>query len=387
MMKLKLLLFFAFFSGFANAQILSKSIILKDADTNLPVFEATVQIMRTKQILLSNTDGLVTFTLKSASNIQITSASYVSVTIKSATLKDLVTTIYLKSSVNELEEFVFSKQHPQKILKNLVDNSKNKLTTPARLKVYSREFFKQNDAYSYYNDGLMNFQIYDKSKKFDTNILVEQNRGYGLINDEMSDELLGYNLNDIMENYYNFKYLNPVIDPAAKKKYDYLIKVYAANKDYYIMTIKPKDENKELLDDYTIIYDSNLKMIIEATTEVSPRTLSKMIDKIYVGAKNVFKSMFKNIYRFDNVNYYLVSSREEIGFNKVGKANVQKIEVRNYMVTTNFSHQNYSFKASDVYKDKSLFNKKNTILSQYWIDCGLTATKEEQDIINEIDDK
>ena len=295
MMKLKLLLFFAFFSGFANAQILSKSIILKDADTNLPVFEATVQIMRTKQILLSNTDGLVTFTLKSASNIQITSASYVSVTIKSATLKDLVTTIYLKSSVNELEEFVFSKQHPQKILKNLVDNSKNKLTTPARLKVYSREFFKQNDAYSYYNDGLMNFQIYDKSKKFDTNILVEQNRGYGLINDEMSDELLGYNLNDIMENYYNFKYLNPVIDPAAKKKYDYLIKVYAANKDYYIMTIKPKDENKELLDDYTIIYDSNLKMIIEATTEVSPRTLSKMIDKIYVGAKNVFKSMFKNI--------------------------------------------------------------------------------------------
>ena len=387
MMKLKLLLFFALFSGFANAQILSKSIILKDADTNLPVFEATVQIMRTKQILLSNTDGLVTFTLKSASNIQITSASYISVTIKSATLKDLVTTIYLKSSVNELEEFVFSKQHPQKILKNLVDNSKNKLTTPARLKVYSREFFKQNDAYSYYNDGLMNFQIYDKSKKFDTNILVEQNRGYGLINDEMSDELLGYNLNDIMENYYNFKYLNPVIDPAAKKKYDYLIKVYAANKDYYIMTIKPKDENKELLDDYTIIYDSNLKMIIEATTEVSPRTLSKMIDKINVGAKNVFKSMFKNIYRFDNVNYYLVSSREEIGFNKVGKTNVQKIEVRNYMVTTNFSNQNYSFKASDVYKDKSLFNKKNTILSQYWIDCGLTATKEEQDIINEIDDK
>ena len=387
MMKLKLLLFFALFSGFANAQILSKSIILKDADTNLPVFEATVQIMRTKQILLSNADGLVTFTLKSASNIQITSASYVSVTIKSATLKDLVTTIYLKSSVNELEEFVFSKQHPQKILKNLVDNSKNKLTTPARLKVYSREFFKQNDAYSYYNDGLMNFQIYDKSKKFDTNILVEQNRGYGLINDEMSDELLGYNLNDIMENYYNFKYLNPVIDPAAKKKYDYLIKVYAANKDYYIMTIKPKDENKELLDDYTIIYDSNLKMIIEATTEVSPRTLSKMVDKINVGAKNVFKSMFKNIYRFDNVNYYLVSSREEIGFNKVGKTNVQKIEVRNYMVTTNFSNQNYSFKASDVYKDKSLFNKKNTILSQYWIDCGLTATKEEQDIINEIDDK
>ena len=261
---------------FANvqAQNIIKSLILKDAETNLPIYEATVQILRTKQILLSNADGVVNFSLKSASSILITHSAYISVTIRSINLKEVATTIYLKSNVNELEEFVFSKQHPQKILKNLVDNSKNKLTTPARLKVYAREFFKQNDAYSYYNDGLINFQIYDKSKKFNTNILVEQNRGYGLINDEMSDELLGYNLNNIMENYYNFKYLNPALEPKARNKYDFLIKVYTANKDYYIMSIVPKDDNKELLDDYNIIYDSKLKIIIEASTEVSPRTLS-----------------------------------------------------------------------------------------------------------------
>jgi hypothetical protein len=386
-MKRILLLLFFIFSINTYSQNLLKSLILKDAETNLPISEATVQILRTKQILLSNVDGVVNFTLKSATSIQITHSAYISVTIRSINLKDVATTIYLKSNVNELEEFVFSKQHPQKILKNLVENSKNKLTTPARLKIYAREFFKQNDAYSYYNDGLMNFQIFDKSKKFDTNILVEQNRGYGLINDEMSNELLGYNLNNIMENYYNFKYLNPALDPKARKEYDFLIKVYSANKDYYIMIITPKDENKELLDDYSIIYDNKLKMIIEASTEVSPRTLSKVEEKTNIGAKNVFKSLFKTIYRFDNTNYYLVSSREEIGFNKIEKASTQKIEVRNYMVTTNFSNQNFSFKPSDVFKDKTLFNKKNTILNSYWNDSGLTATKEEQDIINEIDDK
>ena len=386
MKKLLLFCFLILFAG-ANAQNIIRSLILKDAETNLPIYEATVQILRTKQILLSNADGVVNFSLKSASSILITHSAYISVTIRSINLKEVATTIYLKSNVNELEEFVFSKQHPQKILKNLVDNSKNKLTTPARLKVYAREFFKQNDAYSYYNDGLINFQIYDKSKKFDTNILVEQNRGYGLINDEMSDELLGYNLNNIMENYYNFKYLNPALEPKARNNYDFLIKVYSANKEYYIMTITPKDGNKELLDDYSIIYDSKLKIIIEASTEVSPRTLSKIVEKTGVGAKNVFKSLFKTIYRFDNTNYYLVSSREEIGFNKIEKASTQKIEVRNYLVTNNFSTQNYSFKASDVFKDKTLFNKKNTILNSYWNDSGLTATREEQEIINEIDDK
>ena len=386
MKRLLLLLFFIILIN-TYCQTLLKSIILKDVDTNLPINEATVQILRTKQILLSNVDGIVNFTLKSASSIQITHSAYISVTIRSINLKEVATTIYLKSNVNELEEFVFSKQHPQKILKNLVENSKNKLTTPARLKIYAREFFKQNDAYSYYNDGLMNFQIYDKSKKFDTNILVEQNRGYGLINDEMSSELLGYNLNNIMENYYNFKYLNPALDPKARNKYDFLIKVYSANKDFYIMTIIPKDENKELLDDFSVIYDTKLKIIIEASTEVSPRTLSKVLEKTNVGDKNVFKSMFKTIYRFDNVNYYLISSREEIGFNKIGKSDTQKIEVRNYLVTNNFSNQNYSFKPSDVFKDKTLFNKKNTILNSYWNDSGLTATREEQEIINEIDDK
>ena len=62
---------------------------------------------------------------------------------------------------------------------------------------------------------------------------------------------------------YNFKYLNPALEPKARNNYDFLIKVYSANKEYYIMTITPKDGNKELLDDYSIIYDSKLKIIIE----------------------------------------------------------------------------------------------------------------------------
>jgi len=212
-------------------------------------------VLKTKQNVLSNSEGVVTFMLNGISNIQITHTSYQSVTLRSNTLKDKVNVVFLKSNMNNLDEIIITKQHPQKILKKVVENSIEKLTAPARLKVYAREFFKLNGTYSYYNDGLLNFQISGKGKDFKTDILVEQNRSYSLLETNVSNYLLGYNLNDIMENYYSFKYLGPILEPTAKKKYDFLIKSYNANSDYYIMLVTPLDEAKGLLDDFTIIYD------------------------------------------------------------------------------------------------------------------------------------
>lgn len=85
------------------------------------------------------------------------------------------------------------------------------------MKVYTREFFKMDGNYTYYNDGLMNFQLFGKDKNFKSNILVEQNRAFGLVYDQINSDVLGYNLNDIMENYYNFKYINPITDISGKR--------------------------------------------------------------------------------------------------------------------------------------------------------------------------
>ncbi len=368
------------------SQGIEKSILLKDAITDQPIEDATVFVTKTKQTLLSNADGKVTFELKGGSNIQISHTSYITSIVRSALLKEKVTTVYLKSNITDLDELVFTKQHPQKILKNLIENSKNKLTAPGRLKIYSREFFKLNGAYSYYTDGLLNFQIFGKSRKFDTNILVEQNRSYGLLDEEVKADLLGYNLNNIMENYYNFKYLNRVLDPKSKTDFDYLIKVYSKNRDYNIMSIVPAENSKGLLDAFSIIYDTEKKLIIEVSADLSPSAMAKVEDKVAVGSKNVFKSEFKTIYRVEDSQYYLLSSKEEVGFEKVEKKGTKKIEVRNYLVTTNFSTQNYSFKANEVFKDKTLFNKKNTILTDYWKLSGLTPSDEEQEIIKHIED-
>jgi hypothetical protein len=386
-MKKSLVLLFLIFSLSVLAQNGEKSITLKDAATNLPIEDATVFVLKTKQTFLSNADGNITFLLTGSSNIQVTHSSYVSITVRSSALVKTDNVIYLKSNVNDLDEIIVTKQHPQKILKSLVNNSVKKLTVPARLKVYCREFFKMNGNYSYYNDGLMNFQLFGNDKNFKSNILVEQNRSFGMVNEEITSDVLGYNLNDIMQNYYNFKYLNPILEPNAKKKYDFIIKGYTTNADYNVMLVTPTDNTNELRDDFKIIYDSKKKIIIEVSSAISPMTLSSVKEKTTVGSKNIYKSIFKTIYRIDNANYYLVSSKEEIGFERVDKDKKTDIEVRNYFVTTNFSNQNYSYKQSEVFKDKTLYNKKNVILSSYWEVSGLTATEEEQEIVLKMADR
>lgn len=373
------------YSIFTHAQAGEKSLTLRDADTNLPIEDVTVYILKTKQSLLSNTEGKVTFVLNGTSNIQVTHSSYANVTVRSSALQKTDNTIYLKSSVNDLDEIIVTKQHPQKILKNLVENSAKRLTVPARLKVYSREFFKMDGNYAYYNDGLMNFQLFGRDKNFKSTILVEQNRSFGLVNEQIGNEVLGYNLNDIMQNYYNFKYLNPILDAGAKKNYEFLIKGYAPNNNYNVMIVTPLDGNDDLRDDFKIIYDWKKKIIIEVSSVVSPTTIANIKEKKSVGSKNIYKSFFKTIYRVDNENYYLVSSKEEIGFERIDKNKTTDIEVRNYFVTTNFSNQNYTYKESEVFKDKTLYNKKNSILSTYWDTSGLATTEEEQGIINQLE--
>ena len=385
-MKKVLFLLFLLNSIVVSSQNEEKTIVVKDIDTQQPIEDATIFISKTKQTLLSNAEGTASFILNGISNIQITHSSYNTIKIRSNILKEKVNVVYLKNNITGLDEIIITKQHPQKILKSIVDNSIKKLTIPARLKVYSREFFKLNGTNSYYNDGLLNFQLFGNAKNFKTDVLVEQNRSYGLVYEDISNDVLGYNLNNIMQNYYNFKYLNPILEPKAKKEYDFLIKSYSKNDDYYLMTVTPIDNAKQMLDDFTILYDRKKKLIIEASSYVSPMTVAKLKEKTTVGSKNIYKSLFKTIYRQDNFNYYLVSSKEEIGFERIDKKNSKTdIEVKNYFITTNFSTHKFTYKDSEVFKEKTLYSIKNSILTNYWDVSGLTPTEEEEAIISNLE--
>jgi len=379
---LVLLLFFLCFNVFSQTN--ERTLILLDIDSNLPIEDAVILVLKTKQVLMSNSDGKVVFELKGGSNIKVTHSAYLPLTIKWASLNQPENIIYLKSKLNTLDDIVVTKQHPQEIIKELVGNSIKKLNVPARLKAYSREFFKLNGNYAYFNDGLINFQLYKDQKKVKSILLVEQNRSFGLADDDISSDLLGYNLNVSMEKYYIFTVLRPLLDEKTRKKYNFIVKVYPLNQEYNEITAIPLEGTTELLDDFKIVYDVKRKLIIEINTELSPITLAGVKEETSKGTKNIIRSVFKTNYRVDGENYYLFSSKEEINYDVNTGNETKNIEVLNNLITTNFNIQNYTYKESDVFKDKTLFNIKNSILTDYWNVSGLTPTAKELEIINKI---
>jgi len=385
-MKRVILLFIVFFSVNTFAQNTEYSIIVKDIETQLPIENAMVVILKTKQVLLSNEDGKVTFMLTGASNVQVSEMNYENLTLRWATLKEDQFVVYLKNKNNKLDEIVLSKENPQKILQRIVSNSIEKLTTPYRLKVYVREFFMLDNKYSYYNDGLVNFQ-FSGNKKSTTTLLVEQNRSYGLLETDISADLRGYNLNNIMENYSNLNYFRPVLDSKAKKEYDYIIKGHPNNKDYYVMKITALDKSKKDADSFEVIYDPVKKLIVEFSCVFTPGDPDKIEEKPAIGSKKITRSFVKVDYRLDGSDYYLLSSNEEIAYDLTLKDRVKNIQVRNNFITTSYNKQKFTYNESDVFKEKTLFNKQNKILTKYWDISGFTATDEEKAIIASLDFK
>ncbi|TRX37326.1 hypothetical protein FNW52_05010 [Flavobacterium sp. ZT3R18] len=382
---LVLLLFVLCFNVFSQTN--ERTLVLLDSDSNLPIEDAVVLVLKTKQVLMSNSEGKVVFELKGGSNVKVMHTSYLPVTIKWASLKQTENSIYLKSKITTLDDIVVTKQHPQEIIKELVENSIKKLDVPARLKVYSREFFKLNGIYAYFNDGLINFQLYKDQKKVKSTLLVEQNRSFGLIDDEISSDLLGYNLNVMMEKYYVFTALRPLLDVKSKKKFTFIVKVSPLNEAYNEIIAIPIEGSNELLDDFKIVYDVKRKLIIEINAEVSPSSLAEVKKEMGKGSKNIIRSVFKTNYRVDLNNYYLVSSKEEINYEVDLGNEIKNIEVLNNLVTTNFNIQSYTYKESDVFKDRTLFNIKNSILTDYWNVSGLTPTAKELEVINKVINK
>ena len=368
------------------SQTNEKRVVLLDFDTNQPISEAVVLVLKTKQVLLTNEEGAVAFEIKGGSNLKVTHSSYLPITIKWASLNQMENIFYMKSKLTALDDIVITSRNPHEIIKDLVDNSIKTLSVPARLKVYSREFFKLNGDYTYFNDGLINFQLYKEQKRVKSVLLLEQNRSVGLVDDLISLDLLGYNLNSMMEKYYVFSVLKPLTDDKIRKKYNFIVKVNPLNQDYnnIIATPIPVEKSAELLDDFKIVYDVKRKLIIEITAKASPEALAVVDENPAKGVKNIIRSMFKTNYRADLGNYYLVSSNEEINYSVNVGNEIKNIEVLNNMITTNFSIQNFTYSDSQVFKDKTLFNAKNSILTDYWNFSGLTPTAKELEIINKI---
>ena len=383
-----------YFLGLIFCSVLSFSqtkeivLVFKDKTSGALIENVIVAILRTDENFQSNKEGVVKFNLNKPSRINIKHTEYKEISLNSVTIKELETVVFLESISQDIEDVVITNRQSFSILKTLINKSMKQLTAPINLKIYSREFFKYNNEYTSYSDGLVNFCLKEKPDKFAADILVEQNRTYNLVNNEkIIKKTLSYNMYDIIQNYYDFKYIANLAESKAKKKFEFEIKTVRGKADFYQMVISPKPEIEEFLPTVTIIYDNKKNIILELEYFVEPNRFEYSdVSNLKVVKGKVFHSTFKALYILDGDEYFLASTKEEIGLMVKDKKDVEnKVEIANYLITTQHSRKFVPYEKEDVFKEKSLINKKNAIITEYWeTNSGLLLTADEKKIVDNL---
>lgn len=356
-----------------------------DITTKEPVEDALVIVNRTKENHLTNSEGKVTFTISGASTIEVTHLSYKKLTFRSSAFDKKNVQFYLEPNEKSLQEIIITERHPQLILKDIVENSIRKISIPANLKVYTREFNKINNTFIHFNDGLLNFQLYyEKNKDLKTDILIEQTRVVGLI-DPMDKDVLGYDLMHQMSSYMRFSYLDFVVSKIGQNFFDYTLKTHPTNDDLLIMQVEPKDTKGGLLYYYEIVYHSKQKLILEINIHHQTKRLDILkVVKDHRG-RNILENVINIKYVTKNNDYYLIQSNEHIKFKHIKNRKEQIIDVRNVMHTLSFSQQLFAYNEKYLLKQKSLINKRSHLHTPFWEDkSGLLLTNDEKLVIENL---
>lgn len=127
-----------------------------------------------------------------------------------------------------------------------------------------------------------------------------------------------------MENYLNLKYFQFILDVKVKKEYEFNVKVYFVNNDYYVMIVILLYVFRVIVDNFEIVYDFVKKLIIEFIIVIVLENIVEMEENIKVGFKNIIRFIVKVNYRVDGLDYYLLSLNEEIGYDIILKDKIKK---------------------------------------------------------------
>jgi len=364
------------------------TIRLFDVETKTPIEDARVFVNRSKENHLTNKDGAVTFAINGASTVEVTHISYKKLTFNTKIIDKNAIDFYLEPNVKNIQEIIITQKHPQIILKDILENSRKKISLPANLKVYTREFYNIEKQFVYFNDGLLNFQLFkEKNNQIKTDILIEQTRSLGLI-DPLDKDVLGYDLEYLMLSYQNFNYLDFITSKVAIGFFDYTLKTHPNNSSLLIMIVEPKNEKGGLLYQYVITYDEKRKLILEIDIKHQQERLEifKVI-KDHRG-RNLVSNNIRNLYYLSQENnYYLLQSIEEIKFKHIKHKKEQFVHVKNMMHVLNYSSKLFEYNEKYLLKQKSLINKSNSVHSPFWLDqSGSQLTHEENQMIEKLND-
>ncbi|WP_313805596.1 carboxypeptidase-like regulatory domain-containing protein [Flavobacterium sp.] len=386
-----LLLLISLYSALLCAQEKNITVTLQNAKTKEVIAGASVSTDGSNVGAVSNDDGVFKITVPKSSNLKITHLSFKPIAVSVSDLKEENPVLFMEENDFTLEEVIISKTPIYQLLAGLIENSRAKLSNPIHLNTYCREFIKNHGKYTRFTDGLVDLHIKGKPKNIDVDAIALQNRSYGLNEeDEASDMLIGFSLEDIIEKTYEFGIIKKLGTKSGSENYDYEIKSNPSDENMYIIHLTPKSDVEELLYNVKIAYNINAKVILSIEYKIADSHLKYSKERNFLIARALIKkNNFKANFKFDKGKYLLSSTLVDMAFKIWNKRKINfDMEAKNALIVTDFKEETFSYDKKAVIKKGKLVKNGNNVKTNYWeFNSGLTPTAEEQAVIESLKNK
>ncbi|MFP9113674.1 carboxypeptidase-like regulatory domain-containing protein [Flavobacterium sp. RHBU_3] len=392
-MHKKLLALLLFVTAVSFAQTTIKG-TLKDISTNQPIELATISADGTNIVTVSNSEGTFRITVpQSVTQVTISHLSYRDYTIKKEQFGQ--EDIFLEPSGIELEEVVVSNLTPQQMLKQVVDKTKKRLEKSLLLNTYYREFIKVDGTYTKFSDGLLDFNVKNKSGKAD--VYVKQSRAVRLADaksntpesTEAIDALTMFEVDESIADGYNLKMAKRIL---ASPVYTFEIKTRTGNdgKSINIVKIIPNPDYEGLLYEGTIIYDTATELIldVDVKTAESHKKYAKEINiKLFSLKFTVYDHQKKTSFKLDGDKYIMTYNRHLFDVKITFRDDIDNTFLfMSDNLVMDYKEGEFDFDRSKRFKEKSLFKAGTNYTEEFWKTANaIPLTTEEESVIKNLE--
>lgn len=309
-------------------------------------------------------------------------------TIIISELKENSNTIKLVPKIVTIGEITIQGKSALDQLKEALSISKANLKLPFRLETYYREFVKENNQYTKFSDGLIDYDLTGDTTEFKTKVFVRQSRANELITE--ADKDINWNLNspiDIekMISPFFFNTISKIVENADNYEF-HVGSISEKNiKGQVHITFTPKKNIKEILCLGEIIIEEQSKHILscsyclEQNDSKKPKITNVLVLKAQLNQQEVLA-----LFHSDGEIYqpWYISKRSEIRMWNNKKLDVTFSFSSDLLVNRFINEPFGSHPSNSAYTKKSLYPLGSNYQSNFWENQNtIQLTLEEKKVI------
>lgn len=360
---------------------------------SIPVSYAEISINGKSIGTITNTEG--SFTLSNIGSaddsICISHISYETKKIAFPELKPEENIISLKAKVYSLGEIAIQGESVVDILKKSISQSREAIVFSMRLETYYREFVQQNNQYTKFSDGLLNYDLLGTVDKVKTKVKVVQSRAKELKNE--TDKEIDWDLTSPLDvgkalNPFFLSRLQHIVEDSNLYDFHMLSHIDKNNQELIEIKYSPKPGNPEPLYQGVVLIDTGTKYIMSFTCNLEQDLLKPGKEKNLILIKvRILQYSSTVMFKLENTSYQPRYTSTRVGLrlwnNKKFDMTVSFLSdlLVNNIIQTTFDQ----IPNKEAFNKKALYSLGDNYQSEYWKGQNtIQLTTAEEKIIDQL---